>query len=372
MTRRGHNEGSVYKRGDGRWCATLMLPDGRRKSFYGRTKRDVLDKLEQAKSIRARGLPIVAEHQTIEQFLESWLEAKRPRVEYNTWRAAREHASLHIVPTLGKLKLARLTAQQVQALYAALLGKGLSTTTVRHIHVTLKAALRSAVRLDLVARNVAELVDPPRPSEVEMRVLTRDQARAFLAATEGDRLHALFVLALTTGMRRGELLGLQWRDLILAEQTLQVRRSLTRSSQGFRLAEPKTRKSRRMIRLSAPAAEALRQHRARQLEERMHLADVYEDQDLVFARLIGTPLGPSQVTNKHFRPALARAGLPQIRFHDLRHTAATLLLSARVNPKVVSEMLGHASISITLDIYAHVLPDMQQDAAEAMERVFWG
>lgn len=208
----------------------------------------------------------------------------------------------------------------------------------------------------------------------EMSVLTPEQVHMFLKVAKADRLEALYVLALSTGMRQGELLALRWRDLDLDldNPTLQVRGTLQRTTNGLIIAEPKTARSRRRVALSPTAVAALRAHRLRQLNERLALGSAWEDQDLVFPNTIGKPIEATNLLRASFSPLLAKAGLPRIRFHGLRHTAATLLLSRGVHPKVVAEMLGHATISITLDTYSHVLPDMQREAARAMEAVLGG
>jgi integrase len=208
----------------------------------------------------------------------------------------------------------------------------------------------------------------------EMSVLAPEQVHVLLEAAKGDRLEALYVLALSTGMRQGELLALRWRDLDLDldNATLQVRGTVQRTMVGLIIAEPKTTRSRRRVALSPTAVETLRTHRIWQVSERLALGSAWEDQDLVFPNTIGKPIEATNLLRSSFFPLLAKAHLPRIRFHDLRHTAATLLLSRGVHPKVVAEMLGHATISITLDTYSHVLPDMQREAARAMETVLGG
>ncbi len=182
------------------------------------------------------------------------------------------------------------------------------------------------------------------------------------------RLEALYVLALTTGMREGELLALQWKDLDMAGGSLQVRRKVSRiTNKGFVVSEPKTAKSRRNIPLAPRTLEALKRHRVRQNEQRLALGDAWEDQGLIFANSLGKPLEVSNMTRRSFRPLLVKAGLPQIRFHDLRHSCATLLLSMGIHPKVVQERLGHSQISVTLDTYSHVLPSMQEEAAQRLD-----
>jgi integrase len=215
---------------------------------------------------------------------------------------------------------------------------------------------------------VSEMADVPRMAEHELHVLDREQVRRLLETASGDRLEALYVLAISTGMRQGELLALRWSDVDLDQRTVRVRSTLQRTKEdGYILAAPKTKGSRRQITLSTTARDALRAHRARQAAERLAAGPAWLGKyDLVFLNSVGNPLDGMNLLHYHFYPLLNRAGLPRIRFHNLRHTAATLLLGRGVNPKIVSEMLGHASIGITLDIYSHVLPDMQAQAAAAM------
>jgi integrase len=369
--RHGNGEGTIRQRPDGRWEARLHLPDGTRKSFYGATRQDVARRLAEGRRDRDKGLPIVREKQAVATFLADWLEVVRPTVKPRTWIRYRQLVSKHANPALGTIKLMKLTPQQVQGMYANKLAEGLSTTTVNHLHAVLHRAFDQAVRWGLVVRNVCDLVDAPRMAHHEMQVLTPDQAKIFLAAAQGHRLEALFVLALTTGLREGELLALKWRDLDLDLDggTLQVRGSLQRTDEGLVIGTPKTPQSRRHVGLTTAAITALRAHRTRQLEERLQLGPSWHDHDLVFANAIGRPLEASDLLQRQFYPLLQRAGLPHIRFHDLRHTAATLLLLQGIHPKVVSEMLGHSQVGITLNLYSHVLPNMQRDATAAMDRL---
>jgi integrase len=223
------------------------------------------------------------------------------------------------------------------------------------------------VRDGLVPRNATEAVKPPQVRREETRPLTPEQVRTLFGAAKGDRLEALYVLAVTTGLRQGELLGLKWDDVDMEAGTLQVRRTLTTAKGGPVLSAPKTKGSRRTVKLSQTALEALTSHLERQLEEIDRVGSLWRENGLIFASEVGEPLDRRDLTTHRFKPLLRRAGLPQIRFHDLRHTCATLLLSKNVNPKVVSEILGHATIAITLDTYSHVLPTMQESAAKAME-----
>jgi integrase len=368
--RRGNHEGNIRRRADGRWEARITLEGGRVKSFYGQTRAEVVTRLTRAQHERAQGLLIALdERQTVAQYLASWLATVKPAVRPRTWTRYEVAIRVHIVPALGKHRLTRLTAQHVQQLYAAKLEEGLASGTVRHLHATLHGALDQAVRLHIIPRNVSDIVTPPRPSRNEMQILTPEQAQTFLRAVSGQRLEALYVLGLTTGMREGELLGLRWRDVDLDAGVLHITSTLHHTRGAWRLDTPKTAQSRRRVDLAPMAADALRAHRTRQLEERLLAGAHWHDHDLVFTRTDGEPIRRSRLLDLEFRPLLAKAGLPPLRFHDLRHTAATLLLLANVPAKVVSELLGHSNVGITLNRYSHVLPSMQRDAAAAMERM---
>jgi integrase len=302
------------------------------------------------------------------EYLGRWLtDSVRDTVRPTTFERYEQVVRLHIHPVLGKVKLKNLTSAHVRGLYRQKLDAGLSPRTVQYVHVTLHKALKQAIADGLIPRNVTEAVKPPQVLREEIRPLTPEQAKTLFEAAKGDRLEALYVLAVTTGLRQGELLGLKWDDVDMEAGTLQVRRTLTTAKGGPVLSAPKTKGSRRTVKISPTALEALRSHLARQLEEIDRVGSLWRENGLVFASEVGEPLRRQHVTSRRFKPLLELARLPQIRFHDLRHTCATLLLSENVNPKVVSEMLGHATIAITLDTYSHVLPTMQESAATAME-----
>jgi integrase len=370
VTKRANGEGSIYRRSDGRWAAQLPLGSGRSKFFYGRTKLEVTQKLNAARHAKEQGATFGPEL-TILKFLMDWLTGARPGLRASTWKRYEELVRLHIVPTLGSMKLSKLTPQHVQNLYATLLSSGLSPATVQRVHACLHRALGQATRWGYTTRNVASLADPPRVRRHEMTTFTGEEARRFLDAASSDRLFALFLLAISTGIRQGEALALHWRDLDLGAATMSIRGSMRRTGEGFTISEPKSGKSRHIL-LTTAAVSALAEHRSAQLVERFAAGPDWHDSDLVFCNSVGRPLEVSNLIRRTFRPLLHSAEVPMIRFHDLRHTAATLLLGQGVHPKVVSEMLGHSQISITMDLYSHVTPTMQADAVRAFEQVLAG
>jgi integrase len=369
MGKRGNGEGSIYFRtSDEKWVGSITLENRKRRVFYGKTRKEVQEKLKVALREQQQGTLVTAPRQTLAQFLTDWLEnSQRQSVRPRTYERYEELVRLHIAPALGRYELQKLSAQHLQAFYAKKAEEGLSATTINHFHNVLHKALDTAVKWNLVARNVCDLVSPPRRKRYEVHPLTLEQVHKLLAVVEGHEMEALFRLALATGLRRGELMGLKWQDINLDAGVLQVRRILSRvpskmPGKGYVEAEPKTQKSRRSVVIAPFALEALKQHRERQREAEITAGPLWQDHDFVFCTSIGTHLNPTRDMLDQLKVLLKKAGLPDIRFHDLRHSAATLLLSVGVHPKVVQEILGHSQISITMDVYSHVLPGMQQEA----------
>jgi integrase len=373
LGKRGNGEGTISRRKNGGWMAQYYVhtAQGRkRKTIYGKTRKEVAKKLAKALSDREGGLIFDAEGLKLREYLSRWLEdSVKDTVRNTTYEGYEQIARTHIIPMLGDVKLKGLSPTHVRGLYKEKL-QTLSPRTVQYIHVTLHKALKQAVNDGLIPRNATEAVKPPQVRREEIRPLTPEQVKMLLdAASEaGDRLEALYVLAVHTGLRQGELLGLKWEDVDLESGSLHVKRTLTTARGGPRLAAPKTKGSRRRVSLTKGAVDALRAHLARQLEEIDRAGSLWQENGLVFASETGEPLDRRDLTSRQFKPLLERAKLPEkTRFHDLRHTCATLLLTKNVNPKVVSEMLGHSNIAITLDTYSHVLPNMQDSAARALE-----
>jgi integrase len=345
-----------------------------RKYLYGKTRREVQEKLVRALREKQQGLPAQDERRTVEDFVQQWLrDSARPKVRPSTYERYETLLRLHVLPTLGRLPLARLGPQHLTELYRAKLSEGLSARTVTHIHRVFHSALKQALRWGFVPRNVCDAVDPPRPQPAEMATLTPEQARALLKTARGHPLEALFVLALTTGMRRGELLGLKWADLDLDERHLQVRRTVQPvAGGGFHEQPPKSAKGRRRIPLGASSVAALGAHKARQAARRLANPHAWEDLGFVFTNELGRPVDGQNMLRRSFYPLLESAGLPRIRFHDLRHTAASLLLRQGTHPKVAQEILGHSQISVTLDTYSHVSPGIQDAAVKALDALLGG
>jgi integrase len=345
-------------------------PDGKRRYVSGKTKEEARKALRQARGDAERGLVFDADNLKLGEYLDRWLsDSVSDTVKATTFERYEQITRLHLKPALGRVKLKALTPAHVRGLYREKLEAGLSARTVRYIHTTLHKALKQAVMDGLIPRNATESVKPPQPSREEMCPLTPEQAKLLLkvAHETGDRLEAVYVLAIHTGLRQGELLGLKWDDVDLEDGSLQVRRTLTTTKNGPLFTSPKTTCSRRSVKLTSHAIEAVRHHLERQLGEIDRVGSLWSENGLIFASEMGESLNRHNLTRRSFKPLLKRAGLPQIRFHDLRHTCATLLLTRNVNPKIVSEMLGHSSIAITLDTYSHVLPNMRDQAAAAME-----
>ena len=372
MTRRPNGVGSVYQRKEGRWAASLSLGNGKRQHFLGRTYDEAHQKLIAAQKAMQDGLPPVPQKQTVGQFLMRWLEASDPSRRPRTNKRYRELIGLQILPQIGRIPLSKLTPLDVQGVYGEMLKKGLSPTTVRQVHAILHKAFKTAVGWNLMYRNPTDYAERPRVEYKETQVLTGEQVRSFLEVAKGTRYEALVVLAVTTGMRQGELLGLRWQDVDLEAGIVHIRHAMQRIEGVWRFVEPKSAKSRRQIALAPMAVEVLRGHRTNQIEERLRRGAVWQDLDFVFCNELGRPIEVSNLTYRYFRPQLKKAGLPIIRFHDLRHTAATLMLEASVDVKLVSEMLGHSQTAFTMDRYQHVALEMQRKAIGQLESVLHG
>lgn len=369
--------GQVIPRGERTWL--VRVPRGRNatgkriyhnKTIHG-TKRDAERYLTKVLREVHTGTFVEPSREALCLYLERWLDTTAAlRVRKRTLDDYRGLLHRHIIPRLGQWRLCQLTSDLVQHAYAEMLEAGLSPRSVRYAHSVLHNALSQAVRRGYLATNPTDLVALPRSSRREMTALSPAQATHLLRALKGTKYEALWVLLLTSGMRPGEALALQWQDLV--GDRIVVQRSLSRLGDGhWQFNEPKTSRSRRTIPLPSAVVRCLHAHRVRQTEMRLKSGAGWQSLDLVFANASGGPLEWRLLANRYLRPVLKRIGLSTVRPYDLRHSCATLLLAAGENPKVVSERLGHAHISLTLDTYSHVLPDMQQRAAERLDALLF-
>jgi integrase len=358
--RRGNKEGSIYKRKDGRWCAQVSV-NGKRLTKYGKTQTEVREWLKETINQADHGIAVTP--QTLGEFLPAWLEAIKSSVRLNTYKTYRTLIVHHIIPDLGEIKLQELRPDHIQRFYTAKLESGASRSTVRMCHAILHRALDGAVKWGLLARNVCDAVNQPKAKQTEMSVWDPNQVAQFLQAAQGHRWEALFYLAVTTGLRQSELMGLFWTDLDWDARKLRIQRQCYRG----RLTELKRSSSRRPVALGELAIQKLRERQEIQMHEREH--PDWEEQGFIFTRQGGDPVSRSMLYRTFLKLA-EEAGLPRIRFHDLRHTAATLMLTRGIHPKVVSELLGHSNIGMTLNIYSHVLPSLQEDVAAHFDDLF--
>lgn len=390
-TRRGNRDGLFRERRPGLWEAQVYL-DGRRRSVYGATRAKASAKLRELLHSDDKGLPIPTSRSTVGEYLTDWLAFAKERTRPRTHQRYEQLVRVHLVPVLGKVLLTRLTPTRLERMYTAKLAAGLSARTVHHMHVVLGTALNRALRLGLVARNVCQLTEPPTVEVPERPTLSAAKIRELLTVAEGDRFEALYWLATHTGAREGELLGLRWQFVDLTAGTVQIAATLQRTADGFTFAEPKTEHGRRTVTVGPEVVRALRRHRARQGEERIKLGELWGDLDLVFPNEIGRPVEAGNFLRRSFWPLLDKIGLcdreeivetrtrrgkpvevttvtlhPRLRFHDLRHSFATLAMERKIHPSIVAATLGHAKTSTTVDMYTHSDPGLTAEATSAVE-----
>ena len=358
--KRGNGEGGISRRKDGRWEGRYTTTDGKRRSVYGKARREVAQKLARAISEKEHAPAFLRTNLTVAEFFTQYEDAVKDAMKRRSFETCCEVARVHLLPALGGLRLKELNREHVQRLYSRKRDAGLSAARVRRVHGVLSSALNHAVRWRLVEHNVCKEVSPPRVPPPEIRPLSLEEAKRFLAAAESDRYHALYVLGLTSGMRLGELGGLFFSDLDLSRRVLHVQRVLITGYGKQTFEAPKTSGSRRSIGLTNLAVEALERHRERQEAEGLPV----EGDKLVFANTVGKPINPAHLRRRSFKPILERAGLPDTTFHAAtRHTCCCLLLMQGVNPRAVSLQLGHTSVAFTLQRYAHFLPGFGDNGA---------
>jgi integrase len=363
MRRRGKGEGGLTKRSDGRWQGSYVGSDDRRHYVYGSTRREAADKLAAALRDKQLGIFVAGPSQSVADYLTRWL-ARADHLRPITRKRYEALIRLHADPHLGHLELRKVQPQHVADVYAAIRGQR-KPATIGQLHAVLHSAFDQALSWRMIAYNPVAAVRAPKVEQREMRIFTVPESHRFLAAVAGDPLEALYVLAVTTGARQGELLALRWGDVDLDAGTIAINATLTRMDGAWHRSPPKTPGSVRTVHLSALAQKALRAHRLRMSEELLPLRGRTEGDTLVFLQA-GSPVNGFHVTERSLKPLLRRVGLPVIRFHDLRHVFASIMLSNGTRPDLVAQMLGHTNPATTLRIYAHLMPG---DQAAAMARL---
>jgi len=373
MAKRRYGEGSVFKRGNGRYCAVLMLPTGEKKYLYGATRAAVVGRLDEHKTLLREGKPMPNGQITVARFFADWLEnAAQPRMRPLTYRYVSQKVTGHIVPALGKVRLVELTTPMVQRFLNAKHSAGLSAKTVKHLRDLLRTALNDAMRWRLIAYNAAKDATPPRAVKHHVEPLTPEEAKVLLAAVKGHRLAALFTVGLAVGLRAREALGLTWQDVDIdgPSPTLHVRHTLQRIDGEWQLNEPKTEASRRELpNLPPVVVTALKAHRKEQLAEQLKAGQEWRENNrlgLIFTQPKGEPVMVQNIA-RTFQGLLTAAGLKPRRFHDLRHACCSLLLAQGVPPGTVMEILGHSNLSTTMHIYREVTQQAKAQAMSAMD-----
>lgn len=372
MKRRGNREGSIYKRKDGRWCGQLILgydlKTGKpiKKYIYARTREEVAKKLNR---LLWQAGNVSPEKYTLGGWLHTWLELyKKSSLRPTTFERYESIIKNHVPETLKKLPLEKLYPEHLQRLYLEKQKEGLSGRSVELLHVVLHSALKQAMRLGYVSRNVADYVDRPKKKTKEKRILTQEELHCFLSCANKHRLYPAFLLLVTTGIRRGEVLGLRWQDLNYEEETIVINQSLTTLNHGFVIQEPKSESGKRIIPLLPEVVEELKKWRKKWLEEKISLGPDWPETDLVFPSEVHTPMYPRNFT-RVFYTICQKAGIEGITIHSLRHSFVSYLVAQGVDPRTVKELVGHSSVTLTLDVYARSISASKKEAIEHLRNV---
>ena len=359
--KRSRGEGSVFwDSSKERWCAEITLPNGKRKKKRAKTKKAVQDWLFDIRKQIKDNLPFLENEDTVGLYFRRYMDQVAIHsVKPSTFKSYNHWVSKHVIPEIGHIKLKELKPGHLQSLYAQKLSEGLSKRSVQYIHALIRKIMNQAVKANLIARNPTNAVEAPKPERKEPKTLTIDEARRLFESVETPRWRTIYIIAVMMGLRKSEILGLRWQDVNFENKTLSINNIIYEIDGNVYEGTPKTQKSRRTVLMPDFVCETLQTYKK--------LANTKEG--LVFQTESGRAVSPRNLS-RHFYIALDKADLPRIRFHDLRHTAATILLSQNVHPKVVQEMLGHSSITLTLDTYSHVIQGIQKEAANKMDEVF--
>lgn len=366
--KRGNNEGTIYKRPNGTWSVQATV-QGRRISRSFKTQRECQEWLKKIVKQIDDGMTYNSSKVRLDEYLADWLTSCKISIRQNTWIHYEQLNRCYITPRIGNIRLTDLKTVHIQRFYNQMIEEGVGIPTIQKIHAVLHRALEQAVKASIISRNPASYAQPPKKSITEMDILSESQVSQLLVAAKGHRLEALFHLAVISGAREMELLGLKWNDVDWIQRTIKVERQLVRPrGEGVKFSSPKTRHGRRVITLGQKSIEILRSHYDRQQEERLSAKENWKEHGLIFTTSNGTPIHPRNLL-RDFKKVLKNAGLPDIRFHDLRHTSASLLLSQGIPVIEVSRRLGHSRASLTLDVYGHLIPGMQSQVAELIDEL---
>ena len=374
--RRGHGEGSIYQRADGRWVAVIDLGyvGGKRKrqTFYRKTRKEAAAKLNEELANLHKGGAVTSSDTTIEVFLRMWLEESvRGHSAPSTVESYTGMIETHIIPELGRYRIGKLDQSHVQSMLNRKAASGLSARTVAYMRAILRAALNDAIQRGVVARNVAAHAKPPRGDKRQPKPFTISEVRRLFASVSGDRYEAAYIIAGTLGLRRGEVLGLRWTDVNAEAGVIRVEQQVQRVGGKDRIMPLKTKKSARTLPLTNNVRDALERRVQHQEQERMLAGDRWQESGLIFTSTLGTMMNPGNFYTR-YRQALKNANMDGHTFHDLRHTASTLLVRQGVHPRVAMEILGHSNISVTMDVYSHVVGDSMRDAMTSIEGALEG
>ena len=366
--RRGNHEGGIYQRKDGSWRAQITLED-RRLSFSAKTRRECQHWIKNTVNQIDDGLTFSSTKITLIDYLSNWLTSKKATLRDSTYTHYEQLSRLYIVPHIGSKKLKDLKPENIQVLYNRLLEKEVGIPTIEKVHTVLHGAFAQAVKMGIIPRNPASATIPPRSPEKEMQILDDSQVSQMLINAKGHRWEALYHLAVTTGMRQMEILGLKWTDLDWVRKTARIERQLVRSTGKIvRFSQLKTKHAKRTIALGSKTINILKKHYDNQFSVIQETGEEWHENGLIFTTSNGNAIHYRNLV-RNYKALLRDTGLPEIRFHDLRHTAASLMLNHGIPVIIVSRRLGHARPSITLDIYGHLIPSMQSEAAELMDEL---
>lgn len=368
--RRGNKEGSIFLRENGSWRAQVTI-DGKRLSFAGKTQKECRHWIKETNRRIDHGLSFEGARIQYGEYLENWLASIKNSLRLQTWRQYRQLVRDYVIPTLGNVRLFDISPGSIQSLYDQMVRDGKGLRTIQLLHAVMHSSLKQAVKLGILGRNPDDATNPPRPKKKEMSFLDETQVQRLLIVAKETQVRnlALYQLAVSTGMRQGELLGLKWGDVAWGERQIHVKRQLKRvPGKGFEFAQPKTKSGIRRIAIGEQIATSLRNHQQILSMEMQSSRNKWTDHELIFPNSLGRPMSARYLLTQ-FKRILEDANLPIMRFHDLRHTAASLMLNEGVPVLIVAKRLGHSKPSITLDIYGHIVPSMQTKAAELMDEV---